>query len=396
MIVSFLSIITVVLQHKSDRWRGVVTGWKHFDGSDARNTSLTKKNYNVSSSMEKDPMTATKNNIQYELLIDSGDAHLLESRPYHQALQSELEPVTDPSLCRIRSHWVQNKFDRYDDKTHSFSPSRTLAYEYPMDRNIGHSNEIEGQNKKNTIISINLKNEFSKWNQNIDKDDLMLLTDSMTKDIQKISSKLKSHILNLTSPEAFGKSSILSYITKELDHLISGNTSNHADKLDSKLRLPSHATSFHQSMTHLRGLLNIVLYIYDLMWHRQNAILHKNRVPISLGSIVRHKKYGYRGVVVGWDPSPTVDVSRWDGLSDVKGNVNEMPFYHVIPDNNDCLQIFGSERKFRYVCDENIEICHGQILKDMDFDIGLDYADGWDIDEQNNQMIIPQYARVSC
>ena len=266
-----------------------------------------------------------------------------------------------------------------------------------MDRNITHPKENdEGINIKNTIISINLKNEISKWNQNRDQDQLMLLTDSITRDIKKISSKLKSHILDLTSLEDSGKSSILSYMTNELDNLMSENTSNHADKLDSKLSLPSHETSFHHSMSQLRGLLNIVLYTYDLIWHRQNAILHKNRVPILLGSIVRHKKYGYRGVVVGWDPSPTVDVTRWDGLSDVKGNVNEMPFYHVVPDNNDCLRIFGSERKFRYVCDENLEICHGQILKDMDFDIGLENADGWDVDEQNNRMIIPQYSKVSC
>eukprot|EP00957_Ditylum_brightwellii_P204872 15341151-Ditylum_brightwellii.AAC.1 len=34
----------------------------------------------------------------------------------------------------------------------------------------------------------------------------------------------------------------------------------------------------------------------------------------------------------------------------------EQPFYHVIPDIDDCIRVFGSERSFRYVCQENLEV----------------------------------------
>jgi len=35
----------------------------------------------------------------------------------------------------------------------------------------------------------------------------------------------------------------------------------------------------------------------------------------------------------------------------------DKPFYHVIPDVNDCVKAFGGERSFRYVIDDNLELC---------------------------------------
>ena len=81
------------------------------------------------------------------------------------------------------------------------------------------------------------------------------------------------------------------------------------------------------------------------------------RTQFSLGDVVRHKKYNFRGVIAGWDAYPRTDVSRWDGLQDIKGEVNDMPFYHVIADMNDTEEAFGHERPFRYVCQENLELC---------------------------------------
>lgn len=37
-------------------------------------------------------------------------------------------------------------------------------------------------------------------------------------------------------------------------------------------------------------------------------------ITFRVGQVVRHKKFDYRGVIIGWDRRPTVDVSRWDGL----------------------------------------------------------------------------------
>jgi hemimethylated DNA binding protein len=35
-----------------------------------------------------------------------------------------------------------------------------------------------------------------------------------------------------------------------------------------------------------------------------------------VGQVVRHRLFSYRGVVVGWDKRPTVDVANWEGLRD--------------------------------------------------------------------------------
>ena len=72
---------------------------------------------------------------------------------------------------------------------------------------------------------------------------------------------------------------------------------------------------------------------------------------------MRHKKYNFRGVIVGWDPFPRTDVSRWDGLQHIEGNLAKMPFYHVMADVNDTEAAFGLKRPTRYVVEENLEEC---------------------------------------
>ncbi len=94
-----------------------------------------------------------------------------------------------------------------------------------------------------------------------------------------------------------------------------------------------------------------------------------------LGDIVKHKKYNFRGIIAGCDAHPRTDVSRWDGLQHIQSNVNEMPFYHVIADSNDTTEAFGSERRYRYVCQENLERCPVDECKDIE----LELDDGWSI-----------------
>lgn len=95
---------------------------------------------------------------------------------------------------------------------------------------------------------------------------------------------------------------------------------------------------------------------------------NKKRIKYTLGTIVRHKKYGFRGVIVAWDGRPVVDVSRWDGLQHIK-DPHLYPFYHIIPDQNDCITIFGNERPSRYVCEENLELCPEHERTTMDVDL---------------------------
>ena len=73
-----------------------------------------------------------------------------------------------------------------------------------------------------------------------------------------------------------------------------------------------------------------------MIWIRDQNQSHKSNIHFSLGQIVKHKLYGFRGFVVAWDPKPRMDVSNWDGLADVE-HPNEKPFYHIYPDVNDSI-----------------------------------------------------------
>jgi hemimethylated DNA binding protein len=96
--------------------------------------------------------------------------------------------------------------------------------------------------------------------------------------------------------------------------------------------------------------------LVEIAFGRERALENRHRVRFRLGDVVHHKVFGYRGVVIGWDPKPTVDVSRWDGLERIDDPARH-PFYHVVPDRNDSIEAFGAERPVRYVCQENLEEC---------------------------------------
>jgi len=66
-------------------------------------------------------------------------------------------------------------------------------------------------------------------------------------------------------------------------------------------------------------------------------------------------------------PEPAYEVTHWDGLQHIK-NPEQYPFYHVIPDRSDTMVAFGGERPWRYVCEENLELCP-QENRDLDVDL---------------------------
>ena len=51
-------------------------------------------------------------------------------------------------------------------------------------------------------------------------------------------------------------------------------------------------------------------------------------VTFTVGQVLRHKLFNYRGVCVGWDIRPSVDTSLWEGVKDSKLGT-EQPYYRV-------------------------------------------------------------------
>mmetsp|Transcript_11436 Transcript_11436/g.16772 ORF Transcript_11436/g.16772 Transcript_11436/m.16772 type:complete len:766 (+) Transcript_11436:197-2494(+) len=353
-----------MVQHKTERWRGVILGWERIrkkQHPEAGFTSLTTKGYNQSNKEDDENETDPDNEIQYTVILDSGDAHLTAGRhAVHGRLghaltsESDLELLQDVALCRIRGSLISRYFERFDATSKCFVPNEAHEYLYPLD--VAHLNGDELEQRMNTK-----RNEIG---------------NDIVQAIQRFSSRLQRVISN-------GNYTCNSHIMNNFNHRLSRLAVGDVLTEEDRLTNPDINGALLATL-HLRWFLNMTLELAELIWERRIAKESMDNIKFCLGDIVQHKLYGYRGVVVAWDPKPAVDVSLWDGLSDVE-NPNEKPFYHIIPDQNDCLQQFGGERPFRYACEENLELCprHRTILE-------VDMDPEWDIDTETKNYTPPE------
>lgn len=95
------------MQHKEERWRGVILGWERVSNDSTTTssglTSLTSKDYKLLLQDDEEvEETSDQSPVQYTMILDSGDAHFLggrrtmgEQSGYPVAFQHELELVTD-------------------------------------------------------------------------------------------------------------------------------------------------------------------------------------------------------------------------------------------------------------------------------------------------------------
>jgi hemimethylated DNA binding protein len=357
--VTNLGLFSVVVRHKVEDWRGVVVGWERSDGESAygeeQTTSLTQKNYPL------DP----DDNVKYTILVDGNDAHLHYSkrRENHHVsamtefFQSDLEMVKDESLRRIRSSHISEFFKRFDSQTKSFVPNDILAYEFPADMydypQVQLSQKAEAASKD--VIS----------------------------GTQEAANHLRSIILGYTSAPESRNMKVLSLFLDKLTALSEGDVVPVKDKLSD-----GHIPANKLAAMHLKQLLNLTVNVGDLLWQKRRTLENQKEIKFGLGDVVTHKVYGFRGVVVAWDPEPSFDVSRWDGLQHIK-NPQEFPFYHIIPDQEDCIKVFGGERSSRYVCEENLDVCPFE-QRQMDVDLEPE----WEFNHADRVYIPPDDLKV--
>lgn len=319
-------------------------GWKRLDdGSDNNSTqltSLTTKEYTLNS----------EDAIKYTIVIDVGDAHLHFSKrkggnlAVTEVLQSDLELVEEEELLRIRSSNVPDFFKRFDAESKCFVPNEILEYEYPND----------------ITASASTPSQLSEATEQASEDIIMGVKETAT--------HMRSIIMGYTSSPESRNLKILSFFLEKLDAIIDGDVLEMKDKLFNK-DMPSNRLA----SLHLQQLLNFTVNVGELLWQRRRSTLNTKENKFGLGEIVTHKVYGFRGVIVAWDPEPMMDVSMWDGLRHID-NPQDYPFYHIIPDQNDCIEAFGAGRPSRYVCEENLVVCPpDQRSIDVDLDVEWRY-----------------------
>eukprot|EP00761_Pharyngomonas_kirbyi_P014489 gb/GECH01014519.1/.p1 GENE.gb/GECH01014519.1/~~gb/GECH01014519.1/.p1 ORF type:complete len:286 (+),score=87.41 gb/GECH01014519.1/:1-858(+) len=81
-------------------------------------------------------------------------------------------------------------------------------------------------------------------------------------------------------------------------------------------------------------------------------------VKYGIGQVIRHRKFGYRGVIYGWDTS-CQQGEEWIEANGVEQHKVSKPFYHVLADIRD-----RPLSPITYVSEENIELIEN--LEDED------------------------------
>lgn len=249
------------------------------------------------------------------------------------------------SLQRIHNSLIKQYFTTFNAKGH-FVPNGVLSYVYPMDQYSECSVPIDG--KKRDDEQTHERNNDDSTTYSLE---LMQSCHAVTTGVGEICRQLTTAIGDNYMMMEDDNTTLLLTLMAEVDIVKSR-----------ALVEDGSPVSLRAAIAALRLLYHFHVKVNALTWSRKVHQKHKSRIKFSLGQVVKHKQYDYRGVVVAWDPRPYVDVSNWDGLQNVE-NPQLQPFYHVRPDANDCIQAFGGPRHFRYVCEENLELIDGEELE---------------------------------
>ena len=353
-----------VVQHQQERWRGVIVDWEYHepsrlvakpplsdDFSTIAATSLTNKAYasmtpRISYTIEVDDAYRRKrnNSSTTSVTITEDSANLLSV-------------VTDPHLCRIRNDTWSVHFQGYDLAARRFRLNSRKEFEYPMDFCEGTDSVVEMTRRSEA------EEEYGDLLSDIVERVWHFASHLNSIIVQCITEERLYSSNNMSSTPSLSLYQPIAAFHNELLSIFNGSPT--------LTRLAEGAPFLQSNLCgYLRKLNSMALVVFEAMYLRYQAEI-AGEMPFPLGSIVCHKKYGFRGVVVGRDPKPLYDVSRWDGLRDIP-NAKSLPFYRIIPDQQDCIEAFGGERPTRYVCEANLEPCP---TDRMFLDVNLD--SGW-------------------
>ena len=124
--------------------------------------------------------------------------------------------------------------------------------------------------------------------------------------------EMTGHLMKL---RVFGGAPAVLQVTNRLFRLPSP-TAEEGDKVQSTTAASTLLFSVMRDLEHesvQRALKDVITKREDV----QKAVAANggiSPVPFRLGTVVKHRRFHYRGVVAGWDARPAVDVSQWDGV----------------------------------------------------------------------------------
>lgn len=260
-----------IVKHTTAGWRGVVLGWnKRGRDESSKATSLTQKAY----PNENDDNDNSA--VVYDVALDWGDATLLHSGTQLSGLknvcQSDLTLVDDPDLMRIKSA-TEEYFRRFDPRLGCFVPNAMLEYVYPNDRPTHNNSWEDYQNPSNAAAT------------------------AITQGIRSLAGHLRQILLGHTSAPEARNLHLLSEYYEKLSNLDNGDVVPTEDRMNNQKGCAQTLVKWQ-----LQKFVEFAVEIEDTLWTRRKTLERDRSVQFSLGDVVQHKKYGFRGVVVAWDP----------------------------------------------------------------------------------------------
>lgn len=364
-----------VVQHKESGTRALVIGWTvdEATGEQFVNTLLDQ--------------------LDSQDLLRHGDPMLKKSLTKLSA--TLFTPVTDPSLLRIYNESVPLYFTEFDQRRGVFVPNDTLRFTYPLDHepsglDAAELVEVGTAAERVTQAVIRIAREIEKLalQRGIVPIPIGGNRDPVLAGGGGSSSGSSGSGSNIGKPILQTANEISSLI---LDDVLQATL--HGKQLEREVQQagldgPKVQKVSANALSHLSSLFSTADQLLQLRFQHsgigafEEAVSAKlaqggltgPEVPASqgsavfvddsilpavtfrVGSLVRHKKFGYRGVVAGFDLRPLLDVSGWEGVVGLPSG-GEQPFYRVVPDEGDVERFLGSSsfRASYYCAQENLE-----------------------------------------
>jgi hemimethylated DNA binding protein len=374
-----------VLQNTATSVRGVVVGWT-IDGEGDKKTQML------------------------HVLTDTLDCNELDPQSKRTTLKlvsDAFRKINDPALSRVYNESLALYFSAFDAEHGRYVPLSSLSFIYPLDY-VEHTDEAEGEAKVNNELSLASKRVVEAVSSLAAK--LYDLIESKGFAIRGPVSTTAAPLTaaSTSSSTASIMDDVVSLIEqcKTLDTTGKGRTKENSSSSSPLARASEACGRASAALSNLASLFAAIDQLLQLRFQSWGigyfeelaaaklpphlalalpptlsdtgsaaaplsstgpktwAFSDDSITPaakFSVGQVVRHKLFKYKGVITGYDQRPQMDVSQWEGVVGLPSG-SEQPFYRVVPDEADVERYIGANtfRSSYYCAQENLDAVGAQ------------------------------------
>ncbi len=103
-------------------------------------------------------------------------------------------------------------------------------------------------------------------------------------------------------------------------------------------------------------------------------MMHIQSTQFSIGQVVRHRVYPFRGVIVDVDPEFNNTEEWWDSIPEDVRPRKDQPFYHLLAENEESAYIAYVSEQNLLIDDSGKPVDHPQVAEVFGEFLGDSYA----------------------